>query len=159
MATVRFFLDEQDLLPDVCIKTGVPTPEVVTLRATYRPAWPVLFLPFSLLASVVGLVAGARHATVNLPMKGDVVTRFRSWWRWSFTAVAAGSCGMPLAAVLHEATLGIVMLVTFLSGIATNIGARLIFWCGVSLDKACEVVTVRRCHLNFVDAMKERSRL
>src|SRR3974377_1492804 len=98
MATVRFFVDEQGLLPEVCIKTGRSTSGLVTLRATYRPVWPVLFLPLSMLSSILGFVAGARHVSVTLPMSNEAVSRSRSWWRWSFALSAAGCCGLLLAA-------------------------------------------------------------
>jgi len=159
MATVRFFVDEQDLLPEVCIKSGAPTSDRLSTSASYRPAWPFLLLPFSILAVIVGLVAGARHRPVRLPMAGQAVRRAQSWWRWSLALAVAGCCGLVLSAILGEVAAARLTLALVLVAMVVNVVTRIAFWPGVSIDKEGQIVTVTRCSRRFVDAMKELSQV
>ena len=158
MPTARFYVGEQSSLPHVCIKTGQPTSECVTLRVAYRPAWPLLLLPISILASVVGIAAGSRHVSVTVPMTGRAVARYRAWWQWTAWSTAITCCGFLLALTLIERTAAVVLLALLAASIAAHVGARLVLWNAVLLDRDCTVVTVTRCHPLFVQALRAARR-
>jgi hypothetical protein len=157
MATVRFFTDEQDALPDVCIKTGLPTWDRVTLNLVYRPAWPILLLPFSALAMVVGLVAGARSTEVSFPLTAGVLPRYRQWWYRTLLFTAVMGTGAILAGLSHQGYVGVTMASLFAVGLASHWYVHMALWCGFSVNKDFSVVTIRRCHPNFLNSMKELS--
>jgi hypothetical protein len=155
MATVRFFTDEQGDLPDVCIKTGQATPDRVTLKLVYRPAWPILLLPLSALATVVGLVAGARRTQVAFPLTHDALRRYRQWWYRSLLVMLIAGIGFILAGATHQNYVACAMAVLFVAGAVAHWYIHMSLWCGFSVvNKDFTVVTIRRCHPNFLSAMR-----
>jgi hypothetical protein len=157
MATVRFFTDQQDHLPCICIRTGQPTSDRVTLKLVYRPAWPILLLPLSVLAVVVGLVAGARRTEVAFPLAGGVLRRYRQWWHRTLLFMFVAGIGVILAGATDQNSLAGALAVLFVAGLAAHWYVHMALWCGFSVNKDFSVVTVRRCHRNFLSAMKELS--
>jgi hypothetical protein len=157
VATVRFFTDEQGALPDVCIETGQPTSERVTLSLVYRPTWPILLLPLSLLATVVGMVAGARHTEVTIPLMEGAVRRHRQWSLRSLLFMFVTGIGAILAEATGRHDLAFAMVALFLAGAIAHWYVNMTLWCGFSVNRDCTVVTVRRCHRNFLSAMRALS--
>jgi len=154
MATVSFYVAEQDHLPAVCVKTGQPTADSVTLHLTYRPAWPILLVPVSLLAAVVGFTAGARHGTVRIPMAESAWRRYRWWWKVSVSLVFAGGVGLILSGVTHRGPEALVTGLLLVAGVVLLWAVHMTMWCGFVLGRDCSVVTVSRAHHDFASALR-----
>ncbi len=151
---VRFYAADQSLLPDMCIKTGARSNDRVDVTAYYRPSWPVLLAPFSLLAASVGLLAGSRRFHVSLPFSDELARRYRLW-----KAPTLSMLGVGLALVVTGSILGSVKLAT--AGLVITAAAAIAVWinlathtCAVSANVDGTVVTVRRCSRDFKSAVK-----
>jgi hypothetical protein len=154
MATVSFYVAEQAHLPAVCVKTGQPTADSITLQLTYRPAWPILLAPVSLLAAVVGFAAGARHGTVRIPLAESAWRRYRWWWKVAVSVIVTGGAGLILSGVAHRAPDALVTGMLLGAGLVLLWAVHMTMWCGFVPGKDCSVVTVHRAHDDFVSALR-----
>ncbi|MCU4186398.1 hypothetical protein K6U06_18670 [Acidiferrimicrobium sp. IK] len=155
MAVVRFYTADQGDLPSVCAKTGRPTGDRVEVDAYFRPLWPWLLLPFSWLATLVGILAGVKAIKVTLPVSADVADRYRRWRAVPYAIAGAGVAVLVVGAVLRSAPV-------LAAGVLTEAGAALAravnllaHTCAVSANAEGDVITLGRCHRKFKAALRE----
>ena len=170
MAEATVFVDDAVLgrLPPICVKDGVPTDDVLTLRTAVRNGNGLGIAWLLLLAGPLGwlgllIVAASRRSadtlTVSLPFSSAAYERFlrakREGWIFGLTAIAL--LVVALVAVGHQSTLPAVVI-----GIACCLA--LLQWVrstirihsgsvGVELDASRRWVTLLRVHREFVESL------
>lgn len=72
LAPVLFEDLDAGRLPDVCVMTGRPATKTIRKTFVNAPTWPFLLWPISLLAALVGRIAGSESIVAELPVAAEV---------------------------------------------------------------------------------------
>ena len=83
-------------LPKVCVKTGIPTADELTLRGSAAPSWSWFMIVFGFLPWLVASMASSQSYAITVPMQAAVWRRHRSVRR---AAVVLFVVGVALALV------------------------------------------------------------
>jgi type IV secretory pathway TrbD component len=78
------------MLPAVCVKTGVATDDVASVRGSASPQWTGVMILFGFLAWVVALFMTGRRYALVVPLRGEVYRRHRDLGSASVATVVAG---------------------------------------------------------------------
>ena len=81
------------LASDVCVKTGLPTSERVTIRGATVPSWIHALLVFTFLGWVFANAAASRRYRISVPFRHDAYNR---WRRVRSLAWILGGAGIVL---------------------------------------------------------------
>ena len=77
-------------LPRVCVKTGTPTADVLTIRGSAAPSWSWFMIIFGFLPWLVASLASSPSYEIQVPMQAAVWRRHRKVRRAAFIAFVVG---------------------------------------------------------------------
>lgn len=138
-------------LPAVCVKTGVPTEEVASVRGSASPQWTGVLVLFSFLAWVVALFMTGRRYALVVPLREDVFRRHRALGRASVAQVVAG-LALGILTSLQDSLMAMGFLVVAVGGVVLGLVNEWVNSFGVRLSPDGALV-LTRVHPRFRDAV------
>jgi hypothetical protein len=141
-------------LPPICVKTGQPTDETLTIRGAAAPSWTYVLILFGFLPWLIVRAFASRRYEVTVPLTREVWQRYREWKRAGWIGVGAGILLGLVAVALGRDRAFLLLGITVL-------GALLLFWnewvnsIGVGLSRDGGLY-LTRVHPAFRDAMVSR---
>jgi hypothetical protein len=140
-------------LPPVCVKTGLPTPDVLRLAGRAAPSWVAPMVLVGFLPWLLARAGASRRYEVEVPLSAAVWQRFRIVRSAMRAAALVGLASSALAAATGAA----VATVLVLCGVAVVGGVGLLVnewvnWFGVRLSPDGQL-GFTRVHRDFVDSV------
>ena len=138
-------------LPSICVKTGVPTSNVIRVRGSSTPGWTTSLLLFSWIGWLIAATATSRSYEVLLPYSAAA---FRRWgtFRQLFTAVSLLALFGVFVAAIDNSWLLLPAVTVFAIAAAAGLANELINACGVRIKNNGDLV-LSRVHPAFRDAV------
>jgi hypothetical protein len=138
-------------LPRVCVKTGTPTGDVLTIRGSAAPAWSWFMIVFGFLPWLVASMASSKRYAIEVPMMASVWRRHRSVRRAAFLLFVAGIVLAIVATAQGRQNSAILLLPAF-AGLALYAGNEWFNTVGVQLAKDGTLL-LTRVHPDFERAL------
>jgi hypothetical protein len=143
-------------LPRVCVKTGTPTADVLTIRGSAAPGWSWAMIVFGFLPWLVASVASSKRYAIEVPMHAAVWRRHRSVRRAALILVVAGVV-LALVAVSQGRDNSAFLLLPAFIGMAFYAGNEWFNTIGVHLTRDGGLL-LTRVHPDFERALLESLR-
>jgi hypothetical protein len=151
---VWLFPEDLDRLPDICVKTGVPTKQRVAFQALDQPAWVGLIWLFGgFLAFLIARSYTTQRLTVALPLSEDALNGRRRRQQDCMAVVAAGVAMVIVALAVKSALLAPLGVVFAGGGIVMAMIVGIITGVRVRYQASDQAVIVTHCHAAFADAI------
>ncbi|WP_457256577.1 hypothetical protein [Pedococcus sp. P5_B7] len=77
-------------LPRVCVKTGIPTADVLTIKGSAAPGWSWVMIVFGFLPWLFASLASSKSYEIQVPMQAAVWRRHRRVRRAAFVLFVVG---------------------------------------------------------------------
>ncbi|NYG08214.1 hypothetical protein BJ986_002701 [Phycicoccus badiiscoriae] len=120
-------------LPQVCVKTGTPTADVLTITGSAAPLWTGVLIVFGFLPWLVASLASSKRYAIEVPMHAAVWRRHRSLRRAALILVVAGITLVLVASIQGRDNAWLLLLPTFI-GVALYVGNESMNTVGVHLS-------------------------
>jgi hypothetical protein len=143
-------------LPQVCVKTGVPTADVLTIRGSAAPGWSWLMIVFGFLPWLVANLATSRRYTIEVPMQAVVWKRHRAARRAALYLFVTGVAFAVIATTQGWQNSAILLIPAFV-GLALHAGNEWVNTIGVHLSRDGGLL-LTRVHPGFERALLESLR-
>lgn len=143
-------------LPQVCVKTGTPTVDVLTIKGTAAPGWSWFMIVFGFLPWLFASVASSKPYEIRVPMQSAVWGRHRTIRRYALLLFATGLVLAVVATVQGRDNSAILLFPSFLAlvGYAVNEWVNTV---GVHLTKDGGL-RLSRVHPRFAQAVIDSRR-
>ena len=126
----------------MCVKTGVPTADTLTIKGRAEPGWTGAMLLFGFFAYLLARSGSSKAYEIIVPFRQDAFARYRRWRRASWTLAASGvllACGAAFAGYpTAHLLLGLTVL-----GLAAALVNDLVNAVGVRLSREGTLVLTR----------------
>ena len=138
-------------LPRVCVKTGTPTADVLTIRGSAPPAWSWVMIVFGFLPWLVANLSTSKHYSIEVPMHSAVWRRHRRVRRAAFVLFVAGVT-LTIVATTNGRQNSAILLVPAFVAVAVHAGNEWFNTIGVRLAKDGGLL-LTRVHPGFERAL------
>ncbi|MCL2613761.1 MAG: hypothetical protein FWD95_11095 [Nocardioidaceae bacterium] len=116
---------------DVCVKSGVPTRDRVTIRGSTTPGWVWVLLLLTIVGWIFVSIMTSRRYRIEVPFRHDLNDRWRRTYRIATGLVVAGF-GATIAAIIARLDHALVplllvvagLLIGTVNGLVRNVGVR-----------------------------------
>lgn len=142
-----------DVATGVCVKTGRPTTQQVTIRGATTPGWVDFLVIFSFLSWLVATSGSSRRYRVDVPFLHEVHDRWRRRNRLAWL-VGGGGFVLAVISVVSGKELAGLFLGMAAAGLALGVANALIDNVGVRQNRAGELV-LTRVHQAAADAIAD----
>jgi hypothetical protein len=158
MPSVQVSATDSELvsLPPVCVKTGLPTDDVVTVRGNASPQWTGVMVVFGFLAWLASMLLSGRRYSLEVPLQEHVLRRHRDLGRAGVVAAVAGFL-LGLVAAYGGGDAAIWFLGIAAAGLVICVVNEWVNSFGVRLAPDGSLV-LTRVHPRFRDAVLDRTR-
>jgi hypothetical protein len=138
-------------LPSVCVKTGVPTANVVRIRGRSTPGWTASLILFSWIGWLIATSATSRNYEVLLPYSASV---FKRWGRQRQLAIGLGLLALfiTVIAAVDNTWFLIPALATVATAVVCGVANELANACGMHVNRNGDLV-LSRVHPAFKAAV------
>ena len=143
-------------LPRVCVKTGTPTADVLTIKGSAAPSWSWFMIIFGFLPWLVASLARSKRYTIRVPMRAAVWRRHRTIRRAAFIAFVAGLVLAIVATVQGRDNSAILLFPSFVA-MAVYAGNEWFNTIGVQLTRDGGLL-LTRVHPDFQRALLDSHR-
>lgn len=143
-------------LPRVCVKTGTPTADLLTIRGSAAPGWSWVMIVFGFLPWLVANLATSKRYAIEVPMHGAVWRRHRRVRRAALALFVAGVVLAIVATTQGRANSAILLFPAFVA-LAVYAGNEWFNAIGVRLS-ADGGLLLTRVHPGFARALLESRR-
>jgi hypothetical protein len=140
-------------LPRVCVKTGTPTADVLTIRGSAAPAWSWFMIVFGFLPWLFASVASSKPYALEVPMHAAVWRRHRQTRRAAWILFVAGVL-LTIVATVQGAANSAFLLFPSLLGMAVYAGNEWLNTVGVQLTRDGGLL-LTRVHPGFKQALND----
>lgn len=138
-------------LPAVCVKTGTPTADALTIRGSAAPGWSWAMLVFGFLPWLVANLATSKPYAIEVPMRAVVWRRHRRVRRAALYLIGTG-VALTVAAMFLGSSNPALLLFPTLIGLAFYAGNEWFNTIGVHLSQDGGLL-LTRVHPGFVRAL------
>jgi len=155
MNEVAIRLDQDDQLPALCAKTGLPTDYVMKQEFAEVPGWTVLLMFWGIIPFLIATGFARRKVTVELPISPDTLRSIRRVDMFTLVAFVVAVGLLVTALLIGELGLAVgAVLAAFATLMAGSLGRSLV-WVRGRLDGA--VVRLYGVNPTFAAAVVARS--
>ena len=143
-------------LPRVCVKTGTPTADVLTIKGSAAPSWSWFMIIFGFLPWLVASLASSKSYEIQVPMRAAIWRRHRKIRRAAFIAFVAGLVLAIVATVQGRDNSAILLFPSFVA-MAVYAGNEWFNTIGVQLTRDGGLL-LTRVHPEFERALLDSQR-
>ena len=138
-------------LPRVCVKTGTPTADVLTIRGSAAPGWSWFMIVFGFLPWLVANLATSKRYVIEVPMRAVVWKRHRALRRAALYLFVTGVAFAIIATTQGWQNSAILLIPAF-AGLALYAGNEWSNTIGVYLTRDGGLL-LTRVHPGFKQAL------
>ena len=143
-------------LPPVCVKTGTPTADVLTIKGSAAPTWSWFMIIFGFFPWLVASMASSKSYEIQVPMQAAVWRRHRRVRRAAVVLFVVGVTFAIVATIQGRPNSGILLMPAFI-GAAVYAGNEWFNAIGVQLSREGGLM-LTRVHPGFQRALLESLR-
>ncbi|QGN58511.1 hypothetical protein [Nostocoides sp. HKS02] len=138
-------------MPQICVKTGVPTADTLTIRGRATPVWAWAMIVFGFLPWLVAQAGSSHRYAITVPLQRAVFQRYRQWRRASWVLAALGITLM-LGAAAVDGERALLLLAVTLVGLAWGLVNEWVNSVGIRLTREGALL-MTRVHPAFREAV------